>query len=77
MTRSDEQIKWDVIIRRHPQALAGHHVFGRVPGGCWSSPTSVYEPRYARVVCMQDGTVGIGHKRQAVFWIRAVRGGDG
>jgi hypothetical protein len=61
---------------RHSPALAGdQHVFGRVPEGCWSSTTSVYEPRYAWVVYMQDGAVGVGYKRPPVFWGWAVRGG--
>lgn len=64
-----------VDIRHHTPALADNHPFGRVPQGCWSSTTSVYEPCYAWVVYMQDGAVGVGYKRHPTFYAWAVRGG--
>ena len=64
-----------IDLRRHTPALSEDHPFGRVPEGCWSSTTSVYEPRYAWVVYMQDGAVGVGYKRHPEFHAWAVRGG--
>lgn len=64
-----------IDFRRHTPALSEGHRFGRVPEGCWSSTTSVYEPRYAWVVYLQDGAVGVGYKRQPEFHAWAVRGG--
>jgi hypothetical protein len=67
-----------IDISRHHPALADRHPFGTVPEGCWSSTTSVYEPRYAWVVYWKDGAVGVGYKRHATFNAWAVRGnGDG
>lgn len=65
-----------IDVRRHTPALSEGHPFGRVPGGCWSSTTSVYEPRYAWVVYMQDGAVGVGYKKHPEFHAWAVRGGN-
>jgi len=64
-----------IDVRRHGPALSDGHSFGQVPDGCWSSTTSVYEPRYAWVVYMQDGAVGVGFKKNAEFHVWAVRGG--
>lgn len=64
-----------IDVRRHTPALSGGHPFGRVPEGCWSSTTSIYEPRYAWVLYMQDGAVGVGFKKSAEFHVLAVRGG--
>lgn len=64
-----------IDLRRHTPALSKGHPFGRVPVGCWSSTTSVYEPRYAWVVYLQDGAVGVGYKRNPEFHAWAVRGG--
>jgi hypothetical protein len=65
-----------VDISRHHPALAAGHPFGTAPDGCWSSTTSVYEPRYAWVVYWKDGSVGVGFKRHASFNAWAVRGND-
>jgi hypothetical protein len=65
------------ISHYHPALVKGHP-FGHLPEGCWSSTTSVYEPRYAWVVYWKDGSVGVGYKRHATFNAWAVRGnGDG
>jgi hypothetical protein len=64
-----------IDIRRHTPALSDGHPFGQIPEGCWSSTTSVYEPRYAWVVYMQDGAVGVGYKKKADFHVWAVRSG--
>jgi len=64
-----------IDVGRHTPALSDGHPFGQVPLGCWSSTTSVYEPRYAWVVYLQDGAVGVGFKKQADFHVWAVRGG--
>lgn len=64
-----------IDIRRHTPALSDGHPFGQIPQGCWSSTTSVYEPRYAWVVYMQDGAVGVGYKKYADFHVWVVRSG--
>jgi len=64
-----------IDVRRHTPALSGGHPFSQIPQGCWSSTTSVYEPRYAWVVYLQDGAVGVGYKKSAEFHVWAVRGG--
>jgi hypothetical protein len=64
-----------VDARRHTPALFEGHPFIRTTEGCWSSTTSVFEPRYAWVLYMQDGAVGVGYKKHAEFHVWAVRGG--
>jgi hypothetical protein len=64
-----------IDVRRHTPALTDGHPFGQIPQGCWSSTTSVYEPRYAWVVYMQDGAVGVGYKKHANFHVWVVRSG--
>jgi len=44
--------------------------------GCWSSTTSIYEPRYAWVLYSIDGAVGVGFKVQAEYHTLAVRHDD-
>jgi len=66
-----------IDLRCHTPALSEGHPFGRVPEGCWSSTTSVYEPRYAWVVYLQDGAVGVGYKQRPEFDAWAVRGATG
>ena len=63
-----------IDLGRHTPALSEGHPFGRLPEGCWSSTTSVYEPRYAWVVYLQDGAVGVGYKKRPEFGAWAVRG---
>jgi hypothetical protein len=65
-----------VDLDRHSPALAADHPFQEVQDGYWSSTTSVYEPRYAWVLYMQDGAVGVGFKPEATFSAWAVAGGD-
>jgi hypothetical protein len=65
-----------IDIGRHSPAMAiGRSGF--VPEGCWSSTTSIYEPRYAWVVYFGDGAVGVGYKSRPTFHTWAVRGGEG
>ncbi|MGD9299938.1 MAG: DUF1566 domain-containing protein [Desulfobacterales bacterium] len=64
-----------IDVRRHTPALSEGYPFGQIPDGYWSSTTSVYEPRYAWVIYMQDGAVGVGYKKNADFHVWAVRGG--
>ena len=67
-----------IDLQRHTPALSEAFCFDRIPEvhGCWSSTTSVYEPRYAWVVYLQDGAVGVGHKKKAEFHAWAVREGN-
>ncbi|MGD8714412.1 MAG: DUF1566 domain-containing protein [Desulfobacterales bacterium] len=64
-----------IDLNRHTPALSAGHPFGQVSVGYWSSTTSAYEPRYAWVVYMQDGAVGVGYKKYAEFHALAVRCG--
>ena len=64
-----------IDLQRNTPALSDDHPLGQIPEGCWSSTTSVYEPRYAWVVYMQDGAVGVGYKKYADFHVWAVRSG--
>lgn len=63
-----------VDLTRHSPALAAGHPFAEVPEGCWSSTTSVYEPRYAWVLYTRDGAVGVGFKQAPTFGAWAVAG---
>jgi lysozyme family protein len=64
-------------LTRHSPALPEGHHFLNVQDGYWSSTTSVYEPRYAWVLYMQDGAVGVGFKPEATFSAWAVADGRG
>ncbi|MCJ8502239.1 DUF1566 domain-containing protein [Desulfatitalea alkaliphila] len=63
-----------VDLGAHDPALAPEHPFASVREGYWSSTTSVYEPRYAWVLYLQDGGVGVGFKPQSDFHVWPVRG---
>lgn len=63
-----------IDLKRHSPALPVGHPFQDVGEGYWSSTTSVYEPRYAWVLYMQDGAVGVGFKKQPTFGTLAVSG---
>ena len=65
-----------VDLSCHSPALPAGHPFAIVPEGCWSSTTSVYEPRYAWVLYLRDGAVGVGFKPQATFSAWGVAGPD-
>jgi hypothetical protein len=54
-------------------ALTPGHPFVNVPEVCWSSTTSLYEPRYAWALYTRDGMVGVGFKAQAGFSLWPVR----
>lgn len=62
-------------MESHSPALPVGHPFRGVRESYWSSTTSTYDPRYAWVVYMQDGAVGVGFKQQSAFFTWAVRGG--
>lgn len=55
-------------------ALPPGHPFRNPPEVCWSSTTSVYEPRYAWALYLRDGMVGVGFKPQTSFSAWPVRG---
>lgn len=63
-----------VDLGAHDPALAPGHPFASVREGYWSSTTSVYEPRYAWVLYLQDGGVGVGFKPKSDFHVWPVRG---
>jgi len=65
-----------VDLVRHSPGLPADHPFQEIQEGYWSSTTSAYEPRYAWVLYMQDGAVGVGFKPQATFSAWAVAAGD-
>jgi hypothetical protein len=54
-------------------ALPPGHPFLNVPEVCWSSTTSLYEPRYAWALYTRDGMVGVGFKAKADFSLWPVR----
>jgi hypothetical protein len=56
-----------VDLACHSPALPAGHPFEVRHDGYWSSTTSVYEPRYAWVLYLQDGAVGVGFKPKATF----------
>jgi len=62
-----------VDLTRHSPAVALEIPDIRLQEGYWSSTTSVYEPRYAWVLYIQDGAVGVGYKSQPDFYVSAVR----
>lgn len=57
----------------HTPALPAGHPFEGVGEGYWSSTTSTYDPRYAWVLYMVDGSIGVGYKPGRTFLIWAVR----
>jgi hypothetical protein len=63
-----------VDLTRHSPALPHGFPWEAIAEGCWSSTTSVYEPRYAWVLYLRDGAVGVGFKPEASFHAWAVAG---
>ena len=60
---------------RHSPALAeGIAFLGGPVEGYWSSTTSIYEPRYAWVLYLLDGALGVGFKPKADFHVTAISG---
>jgi hypothetical protein len=59
----------------HSPALPIGHPFEGIGECYWSSTTSTYDPRYAWVVYLEDGAVGVGYKEHAICFVWAVRGG--
>lgn len=62
-----------VDLGSHSPALSPGHPFFNVREACWSSTTSVYEPRYAWTFYSRDGFVGVGFKPRADFYAWPVR----
>lgn len=56
----------------HSPALPHGHLFNKVRKFYWSSTTSTYDPRYAWVLYMEDGSVGVGYKPNSSFFAWAV-----
>ncbi len=63
-----------VCLRSHSPALPADHPFVRVRDAYWSSTTSVYEPRYAWALYIQDGIVGVAFKPSVEFHLWPVYG---
>lgn len=61
----------------HTPALPLDHPFEQVQECYWTGTTSVYDPRYAWVLYMGDGAVGVGYKEIHDFCVWPVRGGSG
>jgi hypothetical protein len=57
----------------HSPALPHGHPFKDVKKYYWSSTTSTYDPRYAWVLYVEDGSVGVGYKPNSNFFVWAVR----
>jgi hypothetical protein len=57
----------------HSPALPAGHPFENVRSDYWTSTTSRYESRYAWVLYLQDGAVGVGFKSGAAFDLWLVR----
>jgi hypothetical protein len=62
-----------VDVTSHSPALSARQLFNRVHEGYWSATTSLYEPRYAWVLYMKDGAIGVGYKPQQDFYLLAIR----
>jgi hypothetical protein len=61
-----------VDLQRHSPALPIGWPAETGTEGYWTSTTSVYESRYAWVVYMRDGAVGVGFKSNPEFGVWAV-----
>jgi hypothetical protein len=60
---------------RHSPAFVYGLSLGTAPiTGLWSSTTSTYEPRYAWLLYIKDGAIGVGLKAKADFHVLPVRG---
>jgi hypothetical protein len=59
---------------QHSPAIAEGHPFNNVQAFYWSSTTSMYDMKYAWVLYMVDGAVGVGHKPLSEFYLWPVRG---
>lgn len=59
---------------RHSPALPADHGFSDVQRYYWSATTSMYDTRYAWVLYMIDGAVGVGYKPSSEFYTWPVRG---
>jgi hypothetical protein len=61
-----------VDLKSHSPALPTDWPVETDMEGYWTATTSVYEPRYAWVVYMRDGAVGVGFKSKPEFGVWAV-----
>jgi hypothetical protein len=59
---------------RHSPALPAGHPFVDAAAFYWSSTTSRYDPRYAWVLYLVDGAIGVGHKPLPEFYVWPVAG---
>lgn len=59
---------------KHSPALPDPAVFENIMDFYWSSTASRYDDRYAWVLYLQDGAVGVGFKPLKEFFVWAVRG---
>lgn len=59
----------------HSPALPDKHPFQGVQPYYWSSTTSTYDARYAWVMYLENGSVGVGFKQKPEFFVWGVRGG--
>ena len=60
-------------LSTHSPALPAGHPFEDVRSDYWTSSTSRYDSRYAWVLYLQDGAVGVGYKTGATFSVWLVR----
>lgn len=60
-------------MSRHSPALPADHPFDTVQNFYWSADTSQYDHRYAWVLYLVDGAVGVGFKPGAEFYVWPVR----
>jgi hypothetical protein len=63
-----------VDLKTHSPALPSDHPFEDIYDFYWSSTTSLYETRYAWVLYLKDGAVGVGFKQNQEFYVWPVRG---
>jgi len=60
----------------HSPALPSGYPFERVQEYYWSSTTSTYDPKYAWVLYLRDGAVGVGYKAYSDCFVWVVRSGQ-
>jgi hypothetical protein len=63
-----------IDLEMHSPALPADHPFINIQDFYWSGTTSIYEPRYAWALYIQDGALGVGFKANPEFFLWPVRG---